>query len=241
MNVNVKIVSPNNEVFELKYYDILYFCQKETEKYIDASEQNLKEFVDFRKNYSFFLPYFDFVMLKLKYILINPLFYENSYLLSYNDKYYIMTLNNDYSYEDLINQKPNFSFDFIAANDQNICMDKTNGFIKEHIGFYLDEDGNFYKNYKTERHLKMGRLILNQKMINSISICTKYRKYINIHGENSLNEFLVNDLGYVVGFPADQNIIIYNSKRLTQKQLKYLNVFKFKYKIEEEDNYHKFR
>lgn len=240
-DITVKIINPNNEVISLKYSDILYFCQRKTEEFISLSEKNLKEFVEFRKNYSFFDPYFDFVMLKLKYVLINPLFYQNTYLLPYEEKYYIMDLHREYKYAELIEEKPNFSFDFLPANNYNICIQKDNYHMNDKVGFYLDTDGIVYLNHFLCRHLKMARLILNQKMIHSISLTLQYRNYIDQHGENYLCEFLNEKLGYVIGFPSDENRIIYNSKKLTQPQINYLNTIKTKHKIKMEDNNRKFR
>ena len=105
----VKIISPDNEKTELNYFDILFFCQEKTEEYISLSDENLIRFRNFRKNYTIFEPYFDFVMMELKYILLNPFFEKDEYLLPYNGKYYINSLYNTSSnYDDLINKKPNF-------------------------------------------------------------------------------------------------------------------------------------
>ena len=61
----VKIISPDNEKTELNYFDILFFCQEKTEEYISLSDENLIRFRNFRKNYTIFEPYFDFVMMEL--------------------------------------------------------------------------------------------------------------------------------------------------------------------------------
>ena len=141
----VKIISPDNEKTELNYFDILFFCQKKTEEYISLSDENLIRFRNFRKNYTIFDPYFDFVILELKYILLNPFFEKDEYLLPYNGKYYINSLyNTSINYDDLINKKP--TFDFMPATDYNICRNKKTLNKDTRIGFCVDSEGNIYNN-----------------------------------------------------------------------------------------------
>ncbi len=234
----VKIISPDNEKTELNYFDILFFCQKKTEEYISLSHENLIRFRNFRKNYTIFDPYFDFVILELKYILLNPFFEKDEYLLPYNGKYYINSLyNTSINYDDLINKKPNFSFDFMPATDYNICRNKKTLNKDTRIGFCVDSEGNIYNNDILQRHLKMIHLLLNQHLIKEFGICNKYKHYIEVHGYHRKVDFFSEKLGYMIGFPSNQNTLIFNSKLLTKEQKKYLDLFQVKYKTKIEDCY----
>ena len=73
--IETKIIGKDDSI-DIKYYDILYFCEKKVKEYISKSEENLNEFKEFRKKYKTFDPYFDFVFLKLDYISTTPLFYH---------------------------------------------------------------------------------------------------------------------------------------------------------------------
>lgn len=242
-NIDVKVICPNNEVISLKYSDLLYFCQKITSSYISKSKQNLEEFLEFRKHYHFFQPYFDFVMMKKKYILLEPLFYKDTYLLPYHEQYFIIPLGNhqDMSYHKLLSEKPLSSFDFLSAFDENICVQKDKKNIGNDVGFCLDSEGVLYQNHILERHLKMARLILNQKMLNSTNFCVRYRKYVREKGPYHLLDFLTEELGYSIGFPSNQNVVTYHSKKVTEEQLSYLKYLKAKYHIKLEDTNQKFR
>lgn len=242
-NIDVKIVCPNNEMIHFKYSDLLYFCQQTTSSYISKSKENLEEFLEFRKHYHFFSPYFDFVMMKRKYILLEPLFYKDTYLLAYHDQYFMMLLDGvkDISYHELIREKPLFDFDFLAASDSNICIQENKKKIRNDVGFCLDPEGIVYQNDILQRHLKMARLILNQKMINSTNLSLKYKKYIEENGQNHLLDFLTEELGYSIGFPSNQNVVTYHSKKVTEEQLSYLKSLKVKYKVRFEDTNRKFR
>lgn len=237
-NFKVKVIGPDNKKTELNYFDLLFFCQKKTEEYISLSSENLKKFREFRKKYTIFDPYFDFVMMELKYILLNPFFEKEEYLLPYDGKYYINYLhNNSINYDELINKKPSFSFDFLPATDYNVCMNKKRLKIDTRIGFYIDSEGNSYNNDILERHLKMANLLLNQQLIRSFGICNKYKNYTKINGYHRKVDFLGEKLGYMIGFPSDQNMIIFNSKLLTKEQKKYLDLFQIKYRTKIEDCY----
>ena len=73
--------------------------------------------------------------------------------------------------------------------------------------------------------------------IKSFGICNKYKHYIEVHGYHRKVDFFSEKLGYMIGFPSDQNTLIFNSKLLTKEQKKYLDLFQVKYKTKIEDCY----
>lgn len=234
--MNITIIKPNNQKEKIKYYDLLYFCQKTVEEYISMSKENLEKFQEYREHYSFFDPYFDFVMLELKYIILDPFFYQNTYLLTYKNEYFIMDYNNE-EHNELISKKPLFSFDFLPATDLNIGLQKhTRNLYRQ--GFYIDLNGKIYKNTMMKRHLAMARTILNQRLIHEASTCFSYYRYVEEYGENAMCDFLIKKLGYVSGCQAEENVIIYNPKTLTKEQNQKIIECQIKYQTKSEE-YHK--
>ena len=85
--------------------------------------------------------------------------------------------------------------------------------------------------------MKMIHLLLNQHLIKEFGICNKYKHYIEVHGYHRKVDFFSEKLGYMIGFPSNQNTLIFNSKLLTKEQKKYLDLFQVKYKTKIEDCY----
>lgn len=233
--MNIKILKPNGQMEEIKYYDILYFCQRTVEEYISISKENLQKFKDYRELYQFFEPYFDFVMQELKYIIIEPFFYHDTYLLPYNHQYFIMNYNGE-GYQQLISQIPNFSFDFLPVTDMNIGLQHHVRNLKRE-GFYIDVEGNIFKNTTMKRHLMMARSLLNQQLIHQTNTCFSYQRYVEKHGENAMCDFLVEKLGFILGCPSEENKLIYNSKLLTKEQHQRIMDCQIKYQIKSKDYY----
>ena len=71
----VGFITPQNQYLYMYYDEVNEFC-----KSICESNEYIKEFHVFSKNYNYFYPYFDFVMFKLNYVFINPLLEEGTCL-----------------------------------------------------------------------------------------------------------------------------------------------------------------
>ena len=79
----VAFLTPNNEKFEMNYWEVEEFCKK-----ICLKEENKASFEEFSKKYTYFPPYFDYVMEVKKYIFFNCLFNEEHCLIFNDDAYY---------------------------------------------------------------------------------------------------------------------------------------------------------
>ncbi len=75
METEVGFITPDNQKFFMKNSEVLEFCKK---LYFD--KKNIQGFENFQKDYSYFEPYFDFVMFNLNYIFINPLGEKGTFL-----------------------------------------------------------------------------------------------------------------------------------------------------------------
>ena len=67
--MRIAILKPNNQLIQGTYPKIREVCINECLK-----DENISDFIDFQQQYNYFEPYFDYVMFKLKYIIINPLY-----------------------------------------------------------------------------------------------------------------------------------------------------------------------
>lgn len=71
----VALLTPDNKLLKATYPKLRNICIKECLK-----EENIEEFMEFQKEYSYFEPYFDFMFFRKKYLLLNPLYVESSVL-----------------------------------------------------------------------------------------------------------------------------------------------------------------
>lgn len=226
------ILKPNNDLIKIDYYKIGKYCEIECKKIVGEKKELRNVYENYKKNYTICNPYFDFLINELKYIIINPFMENNTYLKAENDKYYLMKLTSK-NYNELNNNHPLHDFDFLPASDKNLCVERQ--ILKKYkTGFMIDLDGNFYFNNYMDRHLKMARTILNQKLINSLSLNMKYEKFILENGYNKKIDFLCLKLGYMIGVSSNNKVITYNSKLINNKQLYILDKFRGNnFKIEE--------
>lgn len=88
----VGFLTPNDDFIYMNYYEVEDFCKK-----ICFQEENIKEFLKFSENYSYFSAYFDFVMIYKKYLFFNCLFNRKNFLIFFeNAYYYSLVVNNKY-------------------------------------------------------------------------------------------------------------------------------------------------
>ena len=74
-DIKMGFITPQNNYFYMDYDEVNEFCKNICEKV-----ENIDRFNEFSKDYTYFYPYFDFVMFELDYIFINPLLEEGTYL-----------------------------------------------------------------------------------------------------------------------------------------------------------------
>jgi len=189
--METKLISPNGEIIKLPYYEILNYASLICEKFISLSEENKRKFDEFKKNYNFFSPYFDFMIIKLKYQLENP-FFRKGVLLSKNNQIFFedgetygMTL---YPNSDDISIGLNQDY-----NNFKVCL--------------IDYDGNIFDVDKTKNlnHREYEEKILNELMISDKYICADYHRYINSKNYKTISVYMREHLGFVK-IAVDDNI-----------------------------------
>lgn len=153
------LVSENNEQIKCKYYEIEEKCVAiiESKRKEDPNLEN--QFQEFRKKYTYFNPYFDFVLCVLKYKIYNPLDLADACLYGKEDEIHLFHLNMDHV--------------LCPINDD------------AHIGLYnpkkeelrvslIDENG-LGIGPKGTKHNYIARFILNQFFIKDENL---YRTYL---------------------------------------------------------------
>lgn len=80
-----QLISSDNKIIEIPYYEIENTCKYLVDEYLNNENkeeqyQRKLKFYKFKKQYTTFSPYFDFVLLHMGYTLKNPLFISDTIL-----------------------------------------------------------------------------------------------------------------------------------------------------------------
>lgn len=209
--LETKLISPSGEIYSMYYYEIGLFAEKMCRQYIEKNDNNQLEFETFASNYTYFKPYFDFLIFKLGYKIINPFFKDNTVGYSIGNYFITKGINKD----DNIQMEKYSSVsdsDLQITNYKDISLKE--GFIDQNgIGFKVNRNIDM-------SHSKVCELILNQIMIYNKEICEDYLK--SIHDPEIKNiltriEFyMIERLGFIQMCIFETNFgdILYNDKLL---------------------------
>lgn len=216
----IKVINKDKE-YKLEYYELLNFCKFITEELIQDNS-NKQDFFKLKKEYSYYEPYFDYIFGKNTFTMHNPLYIENTKLISKNNKYIIKKDNEDYN--------------FTYTNDHIIGL---NNLYKVDCGFIILEDGTILDNSYVERHVINARNILNQYLIRDKETNIYFKKYIKNDEYNiyKIVDFLIEEKAMIYGRKnGNLNIeLTININKLTKEQLKTISKLKRKYKIDIKD------
>lgn len=216
----VIFLTPNNERFEMNYWEVEEFCKK-----ICLKEENKASFEEFSKKYTYFTPYFDYVMEVKKYIFFNCLFNEEHCLIFNDDAYYFSSIIGS-TYSDTIN---NFKFliEYLDYSDLTRISDEELD-IKLQKTEYTDDcviDPNCIGMMSKSSvgsdygsHVVTGATVLNHLLSKSRIITEDYWKYINqyeeIYYEDFGIDYLVERLGFLRVACRDCYPIIFNNEKV---------------------------
>lgn len=191
--MEIKLISPSGNIIKLPYYEILNYASLLCEKFISLNENNKKLFDEFKKNYNFFLPYFDFMILKLNYKMEDP-FFRNGILLSKNDEIF---------FKDKLTHK-----EFLYPKSDDISIGLNNDYDNLDTCL-IDYDGNIFNINKTKKfhHEEYEEKILNEFMINNKEICEDYCNYINSKNVKTVGFYMREHLGFAK-IAIDDNVKI---------------------------------
>lgn len=189
-NCNCILVTPNNEEWEIPYYELEHFCKKIVCDFIFAKKQKFKEsldrkkkFYEFQKNYRSFSPYFDFVFLELGYKLKKPFLIPDSILVFQEINgiiYYYAKYFKEKEFLSSYNRECINAPLFIQANEKNIICKSLNQFCYQIPDSYITELGKIiYLNSFITTHDFWANLWIHNYLMSSKEFCEKYVSLIN--------------------------------------------------------------
>ena len=196
----VSFIDPENGVHRLNYYEVEDFC-----KNICLNEENKDKFKKFKRDYSYFSPYFDFVMFELNYIFANPLFSRHG-LFHIGDALYEYPVNS-------LDYEKNFAFakemhEFLSpipfmtkVSENELDINTANS---DNTGDVMI-DPNLYAMMSKSgtidgSHGVTAATILNQLMIKSEKICNLFSDFLSDSEMNVCSDpinFIIAYLGFM--------------------------------------------
>lgn len=221
----VALLTPENKILKATYSKLRSICMKECLK-----EENIDEFMEFQKDYSYFEPYFDFVMFKLKYILINPIYMQRSALYPIEDGLYSIEVDTlDYEKikqqaQEMAKSLQTIPFMTMSSDESLRIRRMTKDTIKtclldsNNVGLLNKNGGN------DGSHGITGNTILNQMLLLSPTINKEYIEFLNnenIIKESTALNYLIRDIGFLIITDKSINpLVIANESAMTESQLK---------------------
>jgi len=165
-NLNATLIK--NEIFiPCFYYEIEQKCIDIITQYCQQSIENQKEFDDFSKNYHTFKPYFDFVICKLGYKVLNHDLKPNAILYGKDNHMCVAC--------DTLPQTNGFCYDLSDDKTLNIHpMTLDPGDFKDCL---IDWNGNYLLPEDMCGHVHILQQLLNLLLISNKEICEEYSTY----------------------------------------------------------------
>lgn len=217
---SIAILKPNNEIVKGNYNQIRDFCIKECLK-----DDNIDGFLEFQQQYTYFEPYFDYTMFKLKYILLNPLCQTQKALYTVGDTLYKIKIDHiDYDY---IVKKSNAEIEkettlpFMTKGSDEVLQIE-NKSIQNMTTCLLDPNCVGLLNAENSSHGITANTILNQILLVSPKISKDYTSSLDSSIIDEDN-YAINYLGKQIGFMriTDKKtfpVIIANEPSITVEQ-----------------------
>lgn len=224
MNLDeIHFITKENLHFSVSLEQLPRFCKEYCEKYVSKSEENKMEFLKFSQDYTYFEPYYDFIICHLKWISYPSLIDNTSYVQcgDSEDSKVLRTMSSikEFKYENMY-KKYNFVNILINSNDKNIGLNDYT--IDE--GFF-DHEGVFLSNAKTLYHEATARVILQGICTSNVSVIKDYN---DIRKDKPIlyEDYLMNRLGFlIIGEYRGYKNIICNRNLMTPKQLRLIREY----------------
>jgi len=216
---NLKIVIPTEDLYEV--------CKQYCISYIDKSDANRETFERFASQYSYFDPYYDFLICVLKWISLPSLLDRKSYVQRGSNegmKVLRELIESDQLDYDKLYLEGSYIREVYNSTDKNIGLNATN--LIAHDGF-IDENGMHLSTKGTCSHELTASAILygicyeNHKIISDVYTQCKERTMGCGPGISELSEYIEQRLGFPqIGTHRGWDTISYCSSLLTPKQKK---------------------
>lgn len=219
----VGFLLPNNDLIYMNYGEVEDFCKK-----ICFDEKNLDAFLNFKVNYSYFSPYFDFVMIHKKYLFLNSLFNKETFIIYRNKAYYYNFLVSDNYFDNVVSFEKNFFrgmlSDLTTVSDFELDIKKQN--VKFTDDCLIDPNGvgmmsktNVGGDYGS--HSVTASTVLNQLLIKSDSLAKFYYNLLDhevLFDDTFPIIFMIQCLGFLRVASRDSYPIIMANKNLLSER-----------------------
>lgn len=199
------LITPDgSEMHNFKYYDIADTAKQIVEYKINEDINLKRLFEDFKKDYKYFEPYLDFLLIHLGYKFMNPFF----------DVGILYGENGELRYKMHPEDKPKDYMLYPKSDNKSLGIDTFS--VDTFSDSVISPDGVAYKfdRSKGGYHGRVFELILMNKMSYNKML---YDDYITCMNEKSnvyynINAYFINRLGYLqaVKYPDNTGRIIYN-------------------------------
>lgn len=209
-------ITPENELITMNYDKVEEFCKQECNK-----PENIDKFSTFKKDYTYYHPYFDFVMFELNYQMINPLFKSGTALVNVNQELYLTEIDR-FNYNEIRNKLNNRNPNEIPIMTK--CSTKEMNIRKqssEHVDHCMI-DPNLIGQMSRNSHEVTSNTILNQLLITSTKVMKDFYNFYHeedcIENGMSIN-YLLNSLGFLRAAPIkDYPILMLVNGGLSEEQ-----------------------
>lgn len=228
------LISNSGKREEIPYYQIEQRCI-EIVQTLDTEKR--KEFEDFKKNYGYFAPYFDFVVMRLGYTIENPMGYDNCLLVFHDDKFYILEDTNYEKYCAGYAVYSEYHF-FGKCDDITLNTHKISTNLREFPediqiiqNGIIDRQNNFLAMSNLRFHQNLAKLIVNQLIIKSKNIYNLFLKYQDFVTREM--NFLEDKLGYIrLGIVDNIVYPCYRKSLISEEQNQFIKELEEKQYIE---------
>ena len=224
-NTKVGFITPNNQKILMDYSKVENFCKE-----ICLKEEYQAKFNEFSKKYTYFKPYFDFIMINLEYVFINPLLEEGVYLKGVGTSFYKVEetdLIDSYgmvTYETIANmaaqyQNTRYSH-IVACSDLELHIKSAN--VDDEYSIMLDPNGYSMITQKDEKegnHEITANTVVNQLLINNQYLVDNYNSTMYTVS------YLIEKFGFVRATSLKHGGLMIGIERfLTEPQKKYCDI-----------------
>lgn len=228
----------DDEQIKCMYYEIEEKCIEIITKYCSKSEENNRIFQEFSSKYKTFRPYFDFVICKLGYKLLNPQLEKDKILVGRKNHMFVYKKSEE-AYE------TNFRYGMSDDKTLNLYPMKLDSSTFHDC--LIDGNNNHILPSDMVGHVQILQQILNNLLICHKAICEDFLEYSSDIG------FFVQRYLPIIRFQADKQgkmVItrcVYRKSNITQKQNDFMNELldnrltypSFLLNVDEKDKYNK--
>lgn len=153
---------------DCNFYEVEEHCKRIVTEYCTQSEENQKEFSKFSEHYLTYRPYFDFVICRLHYSLLNPEMQEGKEL--FGDGNFMYQRNS-------VTGKVEDGFYCGLSDDVSLNIQPMSYDISEYQDCLIDGNANRILPLGMHGHVHAFQQILNLLLISNREVCEDYLSY----------------------------------------------------------------